>query len=124
MLNRKKRNNNNNKSSSSSSCVFIGGVILGMVVGIFIYLQYNDNNDNDTLDIENQYLTSSQMDSTLLMPQRQDSKLKAQLHKELEIHELPNLPAGHNLQLLCPLSLANLPNEHKWQAPCNPLLCS
>ena len=59
--------NNNNKSSSSSSCVFIGGMILGMVVGVFIYLQYNDNNDNDTLDIENQYLTSSQMDSTLLM---------------------------------------------------------
>ena len=87
MLNKKKRNNNNNnnKSSSSSSCVFIGGMILGMVVGVFIYLQiYNDNNDNDTLNIENQYLISSQMDSTLLMTQRQDSKLKAQLHKELE----------------------------------------
>ena len=83
MLNGKKRNNNS-KSSSSSSGVFIGGVILGMVVGVLIYLQYNDNNDNDTLDIENQYLTSSQMDSTLLMTQRQDSKLKAQLHKELE----------------------------------------
>ena len=86
MLNKKKRNNNNNnnKSSFSSSCVFIGGMILGMVVGVFIYLQYNDNNDNDTLNIENQYLISSQMDSTLLMTQRQDSKLKAQLHKELE----------------------------------------